>query len=66
MDVLNLTVVLAGEGIPADENELLQHGHAVAQVAHAGAGIVGPAYGDFDYTEAALEGDEEDLGVEAA
>jgi len=33
-------------------------------VAHAGAGIVCPAYGYFNHAETTLEGDEEDFGVE--
>lgn len=65
VDVLDVSVVVAGQGIPADENEFLQHGHAVAQIAHAGTRIVGPAYRYFNHTETTLEGDEEDFGVKS-
>ena len=65
VDALDWLVVAAEERVPADDGDVLQHSGSVAQVADAGALVVGPAYGDFDDAIAALEGDEENLGIEA-
>ena len=65
VDALDRLVVAAEESVPADDGDFLQHPGSVSQVADAGALVVGPAYGDFDDAVAALEGDEENLGIEA-
>ena len=53
------------ERVPANDRQFLQHLQAVAQVADAGARVVGPAHGTSCDLVAALEGDEEDFGIEA-
>ena len=65
VDVLDLLAVFSAEGVPPDDGDLLQHFHAVFEVAHAGARVVAPAYGDFHHFEAGFERDEEDFGIEA-
>jgi hypothetical protein len=57
--------VAAGEGVEADNGQFLEHLETIFEVAHAAALVVGPAHGDFDDTEAALDGDEKDFGVES-
>ena len=65
VDALDGFVVAAEEGVPANDGNVLQHPGSVAEVADAGALVVGPAYGDFNDAVAALESDEKDLRIEA-
>ena len=57
-------VVAAGEGVPADDGDFLEHLDAVAQVAHAGALVVSPADRHLNDLKTALEGDQQDLWIE--
>src|SRR5665213_1092419 len=65
VNVLHLLAVASEKGVPAHDGDLLQHLHAVLEVAHAGALVVSPAYRHFLDAVTALERDEENLGVEA-
>jgi hypothetical protein len=58
-------VVAAADGVGADLAHLLEHLHAVFEVADAAALVVAPGDGDFDDGVFELAGDEQDLGVEA-
>ena len=65
MNVIDGLGVAADEGVPANDGDVLQHPGSVAEVADAGALVVGPAHGDFNDAVAALESDEKDLRIEA-
>src|ERR1035438_9319320 len=59
------SVVASAEGVPADDGEFLKHLEAVFEVAHAGALVVRPGDRNLDDPEAVLDGDEQNLRVEA-
>jgi len=65
MNMLDLLAVASEEGVPADDGDLFEHLDAVFEIAHAAALVVSPAHGHLDDVVTALEGDEENLGVEA-
>ena len=65
MNVFHRHVIPSSKGVPANNGNLLQHFQSVSQVADFRAFVVSPAYWNFDNAIAALEGDEQNLGVKA-
>src|SRR5215472_15280371 len=64
MNGMNGPAIAAEQRVPADNGQFLQHLHAVAQVADAGARVVSPAHRNFLDLISALERDEKNLRVE--
>src|SRR6202020_1513785 len=60
-----LAGVAAGQGVPADDEHVGKHLHAVAQHADFGAGGVCPAHRDFGGPQTVMASEVEEFGVEA-
>jgi putative membrane protein len=61
----NLLAVEPAKGVPADDGELLEHLHAVPYIADPAARVVGPTDRHLNDPKTALEGNKQNLRIEA-
>ena len=62
---MGATGIFAGEGVPADDEDIEKHLDGVAEHVYFGGWGMAPANRDFDGGEAVVAGEVEELGVKA-